>query len=567
MDVIQAVQVYLNKMVTDVSGMKVLLMDKETTSITSAAITQSSLLAKETFLVDRLEHEQRDVMMHLKCLCYLRPTEASIGRLVDELRNPKYREYYLFFSHVLKKSVIEQLAEADEHELVREVQEFYADYLAVDQGLFSLNMRPQTYPLYSENIHTWNPAALTRAVQGVTSVLLSLKRRPIVRFQANSPMTKKLGKEINHFLQTESTLFNARQADPPPTLLILDRRNDPVTPLLNQWTYQAMVHELLGIDNGRVDLTGVPDVRKDLTEVVLAVDQDTFYRKSLYLNFGDLGESIKRYVEEYQRQTQSTVKIDSIADMKRFVENYPEFRKLSGNVTKHVTVVGELSRRVEQQALLAQSELEQSLACNEAHATDLQNLRDMLLNPKITNLGKLRLVCLYALRYELYPNNATEELTAALVKAGVDGRIARVVPNLLRYAGNAQRQGDLFQNRDLLSRGRHVIRGLQGVENVYTQHTPHLGEILDSLAKSKPRSDQDYPFVEPAMAREGPRPREVIIFMVGGATYAESRLVAQLNASQTGTRYLLGGTIIHNAESFVEELVYAFASQPMASLH
>ncbi len=34
--------------------------------------------------------------------------------------------------------------------------------------------------------------------------------------------------------------------DVPPLLLILDRSDDPLTPLLNQWTYQAMVHELLG---------------------------------------------------------------------------------------------------------------------------------------------------------------------------------------------------------------------------------------------------------------------------------------------------------------------------------
>ena len=50
----------------------------------------------------------------------------------------------------------------------------------------------------------------------------------------------------------------------PPLLLIVDRRNDPVTPLLTQWTYQAMVHELFGIVNGRVNLSVVPDVRPEL---------------------------------------------------------------------------------------------------------------------------------------------------------------------------------------------------------------------------------------------------------------------------------------------------------------
>jgi vacuolar protein sorting-associated protein 45 len=41
-------------------------------------------------------------------------------------------------------------------------------------------------------------------------------------------------------------------------------RNDPVSPLLHQWTYQAMVHELLGIQNNRVDLSRAPGVRKEL---------------------------------------------------------------------------------------------------------------------------------------------------------------------------------------------------------------------------------------------------------------------------------------------------------------
>jgi len=37
--------------------------------------------------------------------------------------------------------------------------------------------------------------------------------------------------------------------------------DDPVTPLLQQWTYQAMIHELLGIHNNRVDLKDVPSKR------------------------------------------------------------------------------------------------------------------------------------------------------------------------------------------------------------------------------------------------------------------------------------------------------------------
>lgn len=44
------------------------------------------------------------------------------------------------FSNVVSKSDVKLLAEADEQEVVREVQELYADYQALSPHLFSLNM-------------------------------------------------------------------------------------------------------------------------------------------------------------------------------------------------------------------------------------------------------------------------------------------------------------------------------------------------------------------------------------------------------------------------------------------
>lgn len=59
-------------------------------------------------------------------------------------------------------------------------------------------------------------------------------------------------------------MWDFRRSEKSPVLIILDRRNDPVTPLLTQWTYQGMVHEELGIVNGRVSLEDAPDVRDEL---------------------------------------------------------------------------------------------------------------------------------------------------------------------------------------------------------------------------------------------------------------------------------------------------------------
>ena len=54
------------------------------------------------------------------------------------------------------------------------------------------------------------------------------------------------------------------------------------------------------------------------------------------------------------------------------MENYPQFKKMSGTVSKHVTIVGELSRLVTEKSLLDVSEVEQDLACQNDHSSALQ---------------------------------------------------------------------------------------------------------------------------------------------------------------------------------------------------
>lgn len=376
MDVSQAVAGYISKMVTpsDTSSakMKILLLDRETVGIVSTAVTQSSLLNHEVYLIDRLDNASREKMRHLRCLCLVRPSAESIQLLIDELRDPKYGEYHLYFTNVAKKSSLERLAEADDHEVVKLVQEHFADYTVINPDLFSLSLALPQQRVWASSPDTWNPDSLQRCAEGLIAVLLSLKKKPLIRYEKNSPLAKKLASEVRYLMTQEEQLFEFRKVDTPPILLVLDRREDPVTPLLTQWTYQAMVHHLLGIQNGRVNLSDVPEVSPELKEIVLSQDQDPFFKKNMFLNFGDLGGNIKDYVGQYQSKTQNNANIESITDMKRFIEEYPEFRKLSGNVSKHVTLVSELSRRVAAENLLEVSELEQSLACNDNHSADLK---------------------------------------------------------------------------------------------------------------------------------------------------------------------------------------------------
>ncbi|TRM64040.1 Sec1-like protein [Schizophyllum amplum] len=544
--------------------MKVLLLDSHTTPIVSLASTQSTLLAHQVYLTDRIDNAKRERMAHMKCVCFLQNNEDSLEALQLELKAPKYGEYYCQHTHQIRHRAPRR---ADEYEVVREVQEYFADYAPILPSLFSLNY---TRPLYASNPNAWNPQALELAVHGIAAVLLSLKKKPTIRYEKMSGMAHKLAGEIHHRIHAEEQLFDFRLTQVPPLLLILDRRNDPVTPLLSQWTYQAMVHELLGIQNGRVDLRTVPDIRPELSVrafppppsrwLIFTGNHPHHLHRPLLPSthlstFGDLGGSLKDYVQSYQARSaaQTPSAINSISDMKRFVEEYPEFRKLGGNVSKHVALV------------------EQGLATSSG--ADFKSLQTLITDASITPWHKLRLVILYALRYQKTQTVNIASLINLLLANGVPREDARLVYVFLNIAGTDQRQDDLFSTESLLAKGRSALKGLKGVENVYTQHRPHLSTTMENLLRGRLR-EASYPFIESPGPNAGlQRPQDVIIFMIGGTTYEEARTVALFNQDPVaasdgnvtaahGTRFLLGGTCVHNSSSYLDMVRAAAQSFP-----
>eukprot|EP00163_Fabomonas_tropica_P009627 TRINITY_DN1944_c0_g1_i3.p1 TRINITY_DN1944_c0_g1~~TRINITY_DN1944_c0_g1_i3.p1 ORF type:complete len:525 (-),score=148.96 TRINITY_DN1944_c0_g1_i3:65-1639(-) len=461
------------------------------------------------------------------------------------------------FTNWLRVSWLEELAEADHHEVVRQVQEYYADYYAINPDFFSLNI-----PSCSNMMPpSWDQKLFDRVADGLIACLLSLKKRPHIRYESSSELTQRLAQEVAHRITQENALFDFRRTDTPPLLLILDRRNDPVTPLLNQWTYQAMIHELLTISNNRVDMSNVRGIRKDMQQIVVNGGQDDFYRENMYLNFGDLGMNIKTLVDDFQAKSHTTKDISSISDMQRFIEDYPEFRKMSGNVSKHVQLVSEMSRLVEQGSLMEVSELEQDLACNENHSAHHKALTEMLRRPSVTNKDKIRLVILYALRYEKRGSELTK-LMDVMARNGISPAEFSIVTSVLKYAGRGVRGGDLFSNKNVFAvLKKSIPRGLKGVTNVLTQHQPLLYDTLVSLFKGKLKTN-DFPFAAGQASKD--RPQNVIVFIVGGATYEEARVIAELNALSAqggdpkvippGTHIVLGGTTAHNSSSFLEDI-------------
>ena len=513
--------------------------------------------------------KKHEGMNHLKAAVFVQPTEANFELLAKELSEPKFKEYHLFFSNIVSQDMLARLGRLDEHDLIMQVQEYYGDYLAINEEFFHLGVE-NSLLLSAPHARSSNEAVAIydRNVAGVLSVLLSMKRSPsLIRYQGSSELARRLAEDVGRHIERESGLFDFRRQEGP-LLLILDRRDDPVTPLLTQWTYQAMVHELLGLNHNRVVLKGVPGIAKELEEVVLSPTQDDFFAKNRHANFGDLGAAVKSLLDEYQRFSKKNENITSIEDMQAFLERYPDFRSKSINVSKHVAVISELSRLTDVCQLLDISELEQEVSCANDHSLHKQELAARIRNPKVKSADKLRLALLYLLRYESY--NEAREIKGMLQDKGLSGQQLALLDAVLAYAGDARRAAGLFNSGGLMSKmAKTFSSAVQGAQNVYTQHQPLLMSTLDALAKGKIK-DSVFPPVSTPGATGGAggaaaRPAEVLVFIVGGATFEEATKVAEFNAGPAATnggmRVLLGGSCVHNSASFLREIGSSFSGR------
>ncbi|KAI4840376.1 vacuolar protein sorting-associated protein 45 [Plasmodium brasilianum] len=318
-------------------------------------------------------------------------------------------------------------------------------------------------------------------------------------------------------------------------MLIIDRSEDPITPLLTQWTYQAMLHELIGIDNNKINL----ESNKEETQIVMSCIYDEFYNNHLFDNFGDLGKAVKNYVDAYQEETSKKTNLESIDDIQKFIEVYPNYKKLSGNVTKHVNILHKFSEIVEKRQLFFISEIEQSIAIYHKKSEHFKQVIDAIRNYSYTNYDILRLSLLYSLKYE--DEEHIELIKTELTKRNIDKDQILLVDALLLYSNEQTKINQLFKEQTFLNFAKTTItRTIKGASNVFTLHKSYIYYLIEDLIKSKLNS-QIYTTtnllnIEPNANK---KVNSMVIFFIGGATYEEYRDIQNL-AKRYNITILLG---------------------------
>ena len=543
-------------MISNVKDMKAIIFDNETQVIFSLEFSKSLALKQEIFLFENIDKIQSDQKLNLNGIFFIRPTQQNLEYLKNILKSSNFKEINLFFTNQLTDDYLKKLAENDINTQVKNVQEIYLDYYIINSNIFHLNIESCICNLDMTPMEKWNQydtQMYERIYQGLISACLSNRMKPLIKSVKGSFLCQKLGKKLAAFFEDNYEFIRKECGQHFNGILLLyDRKEDPISPLINQWTYQAQLHEILGIKNNVIELKKGNDNAKPEKFVISDVEAiDKFYSKYKLADYGTVATAVQQEADKLKNENDLLNKESSIEELRKIIDQLPEKKKESMAITKHYKLFYSISEYVTKHKLMELSKLEQDISVNDNRKEQFNQIVQIISDPKVQHLDKCKLYLLYMLKYE--NDSSVNNLKNKMIENDL-GDWVKYGDALIKYAGRQRRNLDCFQDKDIFSKGKKFIMNAfgQGNENAFMQHISYLNGIVERMLKGKSKDNETININNNSGMNE-PKVNNLIIFVFGGITFEETRDLTLLG-NQLGVNIICGGTNVVNSKSFLAEM-------------
>lgn len=354
---------------------------------------------------------------------------------------------------------------------------------------------------------------------------------------------------------------------PQATLIITDRAMDIMAPLVHEFTYQAMAHDLLPIKEGdkvtyrTVINQGTPEAEEKDMELS---DKDKIWVENRHRHMKDTIDKLmgdfRKFLEQnphFANENADTTSLNTIRDM---LAGLPQFQEMKDAYSLHLTMAQECMNIFQYQKLpdIASSEQTMATGLDEDYRKPknvLDSVVRLLDDEAIKPPDRLRLIILYV----LYRNGVImEDIKRLLAHASLPQQDADVLASLEMLGGQTIRQDlkDVKQPRNVLFPKDPKTAQVNEEYNL-SRFEPAIKPMLEAVTRGT-LDQTDFPYVKPPMdpnedmliaqggslragrpnwAAAGRRPPEnrqrIIVFMAGGATYSESRVCYEVGSERS----------------------------------
>jgi len=588
------------------STWKVLVYDKFCQEVVAQLLKLGGLRNRGVTLHLNINSERLPVA-DVPAVYFVEPTEQNIAKIVEDLSKNLYESCYVNFASAVPRPLLEDLAknalEAGGAQKVSGIFDRYISFVSLSSTLFSLNL-PAAY----STLHTTQLEErvmrqyVERIVDGLLSVVATLRVLPVIRCppgEAAQMVAERLEERIRELLAKSAVaaeLFAAAKtgAEAPgssrPLLCILDRDLDLVTMLNHTWTYQAMVHDVLGMRLNKMqvpveneDSSAPPKVRSyDVDEA------DAFWTTHAGDQFPEVLNAVPKAIEDFEKKraemSGSGQQEDAMAPgLAAAINALPEMTEKKRSIDMHTNIAHALVAEVKARELDRYYEFEDQLP-SQSLGTSVSQLEQLLTSSqKGTLADKLRAIMVLVLTKPTVSQQQLQTVVEAYESSGGDASGIRYLQYLQSIrnmamptatagvpAGGPSASGTLagafggLADRFKATGDALLAAGMSGIKNIVASKKELATcQIVEALMEQKPGTAADnFLYLDPkapAGARGADVPRirapfrRAVTFVVGGGNYVEHQELQDW-ATSSGRQVLYGATDLVSPSQFADEL-------------
>ncbi|XP_037483100.1 probable protein transport Sec1a [Triticum dicoccoides] len=612
------------------STWKVLIMDKLTVKIMSSSCKMGDITDQGVSLVEDL-YKRRQPLPSMDAIYFMQPTKQNIDIFMSNMsgKRPLYKKAYIFFSSPIQKEWVAHIKK-DSSVLARvgALSEMNLEYFAIDSQGFVTDDDKALEELFTENAESsmnYNSCINMMATR-IATVFASMKEFPRVHYRVARTIdastlttlrdlvpTKLAASVWNCLARYKSTIPEFPQTETC-ELLIVDRSIDQIAPVIHEWTYDAMCHDLLSMDGNKY-VQEVPNKSGSGTEKkeVLLEDHDPIWFELRDVHVADanlrLHEKMSDFISKnkaaqlHQARTNGEL---STKELQKMVQALPQYSDQIDKLSLHVEIAEKLFDIIKQQHLKDVGQLEQDLVFGDAGSKELIDF--FRTHQDISRENKLRLLMIYA---AINPEKIQSEKGAKLMQlAGLSADDMIAVNNMRCICAHETKKsskGGFPLKFEIRKKKRGIRKERIGEESTWTlsRFYPVLEDLIEKLSKGELPKDEYHCMSDPSSsfrgisssmsARTSPahqpaqsmrsrrtagtwaRPRNsddgyssdsvlkhassdmrklgrrLFIFVVGGATRSELRAVHKLS-SKLKREIILGSSSLDDPPKFITKL-------------